>query len=299
MAFKKKTVYTILGTVLIVLFFVYLFLLRAPGTNPTTSAFVIEEDQNLGTISSNLYEQGYIRSPFLFRAVVSFLGYDKHIQLGGYTFPASASLSTIIRKMVYEKPDKPLVSVTIPEGSTTYEIATLIQKQIPLFSKDIFGEEVTNNNADGKLFPSTYFFLPSTTEARAVTLLTETFEKKYSEAFVDEVIPSELSTQEEVIILASILEGEAKTKEDMQIVAGILLKRLAIGMALQVDVAQETYQRRGLPYEPINNPGLTALDAVFTHVATPYLYYITGDDGMMYYAKTFEEHKRNIAKYLR
>lgn len=299
MLFKKKILYIVATTIVVILVVVYRFLLQAPSREPPTSGFVVGEDQNLGTISKNLEEEGYIRSSLLFRAIVSFIGYDKHIQLGEYTFPPSASLLTIIKKIVYEKPDKPLVRVTIPEGSTTYEIATLIQKQIPLFSKDIFGEKVTNNNADGKLFPSTYFFLPSTTEARAVTLLTETFEKKYREAFGNKVIPSELSTLEGVIILASILEGEAKTKEDMQIVAGILLKRLAIGMALQVDVAPETYIRRGLPDKPINNPGLTALDAVFTHTTTPYLYYITGDDGMMYYAKTFEEHKKNIAKYLR
>jgi UPF0755 protein len=74
---------------------------------------------------------------------------------------------------------------------------------------------------------------------------------------------------------------------------------MRIGMPLQVDVAMETYKEKGLPKKPINNPGLVAITAVLNPVYTEYLYYITGNDGEMYYAKTFNDHKRNIAKYLK
>jgi UPF0755 protein len=103
----------------------------------------------------------------------------------------------------------------------------------------------------------------------------------------------------DTVVLASILEGEAKSLEDMKVVSGILQKRMKMGMALQVDVAPETYKVRGLPRTPINNPGVNALDAALHPTETEYLYYITGNDGKMYYAKTFTEHKKNIQKYLK
>lgn len=296
---RKKHVAVIIFIAVITLFTLFAIVTRPPESFPSSKGFIVDEGQNLRTISENLKTGDYIKSPVLFRVIVSFIGRDKQIQLGEYFFGKPISLIGLIHKMVYEKPDKPLVRITIPEGSTTYEIARIIQKKLPEFSIDIFGEYVTKNNADGKLFPSTYFFLPSTNEERVVILLSNTFEKKYQELFKDKSAPAPLIDRDDVIILASILEGEAQKKEDMQIIAGILLKRLKIGMALQVDVAKETYKRKGLPYEPINNPGVRALDAVFTNIPSPYLYYITGNDGKMYYAKTFEEHKRNIANYLK
>jgi UPF0755 protein len=99
--------------------------------------------------------------------------------------------------------------------------------------------------------------------------------------------------------MASILEGEAKTEGDMKIIAGILLTRLTKGMPLQVDVAKETYTAKGLPKVPLNNPGLVAIMAVLHPTFTDNLYYLTGNDGAMHYAKTFEEHKKNIKKYLK
>jgi UPF0755 protein len=128
--------------------------------------------------------------------------------------------------------------------------------------------------------------------------------------------------REDIVILASILEREANSPESMQAVANILLRRLAIDMPLQVDASIEyildkplgellpedlrqdspynTYTRFGLPPTPIGNPGAVALSAVINATtATPYLFYITGDDGNFYYGRDFDEHRLNIARYLR
>jgi UPF0755 protein len=72
-----------------------------------------------------------------------------------------------------------------------------------------------------------------------------------------------------------------------------------MGMRLQVDAAPETYKENGLPGSPIGNPGIKALRAAIYPEASSYLYYIHGKDGNTYYAKTFAEHKKNIAKYLK
>ena len=196
-------------------------------------------------------------------------------------------------------PDQPLLSVTIPEGHTTEEIANVFKKAIPTLSMKTFVDLVQKEGVDGYLFPSTYYPLPSFTEAEIVTKMNATFEKEYTKAFKDKFFPKTVKNREEVISLAAILEGEAKSEKDMKIISGILQTRLAKGMRLQVDVAPQTYKESGLPKIPINNPGLVAIAAVFNPIATEYLFYVTSPDGTMHYAKTFEEHKKNIQKYLR
>ena len=270
----------------------------APKDFPEGARFAVHEDESLYSVSKRLKEEHIISSALLFRGWVSTIGKDTSISLGVYEFPHTMPLGNVVAKIL-KGPDEPLVSVTIPEGYTTKEIASAFAKAIPDFSADIFGELVHARTLDGYLFPSTYYPLPSSTEADIIKLLNETFEKEYGKRFSSLPFPAAVSTRNDVISLAAILEGEAKTQEDMKIVSGILQKRLQKGMRLQVDVAEVTYQKSGLPAQPINNPGLIAIDAVFHAQESPYLYYLTGKDGTMHYAKTFEEHKNNIQKYLR
>jgi UPF0755 protein len=126
---------------------------------------------------------------------------------------------------------------------------------------------------------------------------------------------------EEVIILASIIEREANTFESMKMISGILQGRMAIGMPLQADASIEyvldkplkeltpedlkvdspynTYTNKGLPPTPIGNPGTEAIKAVLEPTVSDYVYYITDNEGNFHYAKDFDEHRANVAKYLR
>lgn len=270
-----------------------------PTNFPTGKTFIVDENESLRSVSYRLEKEGYINSALWFRAWISFLGGDKRLQLGGYVFDEPTSLNNLVKKFTSELPDLPLIHVTIPEGKTTHEVAVLVNSVLPTVEINKFEEEVARTNSAGKLFPSTYFLLPSMNEAKIVSRMTYTFEKKYIESFENNQLPKELKNETEVISLAAILEGEAKTEVDMKIVSGILLKRIKLGMPLQVDAAPETYKTKGVPKTPINNPGLVTINAVFHPTDTSYLYYLTGKDGAMHYAKTFEEHKLNIKKYLK
>ncbi len=300
---KDNKNYTFIGMLIVVCIFIVMYgykqFISVPSNFPVSKNFTVEENESLRSISMRLEEEGYITSALFFRVGVSFFGKDTGVHLGGYLFETPQSLISIINKFTKGRPDAPLLSVTIPEGSTSFEIATLVAKALPRISIDIFGEMISKYNADGKLFPSTYFLLPSYKEEDIVKLMLSTFTKKTGGIINPKLIKEPLQTEEDILTLASILEGEANTKEGMEIVAGILISRLTKGMPLQVDVAKETYKQKGLPHMPINNPGLMAITAALNPVATPYLYYITGSDGKMYYAVTFEEHKKNIQKYLR
>jgi UPF0755 protein len=144
-------------------------------------------------------------------------------------------------------------------------------------------------------------------------------EDRYGEVFTKISSNKKYTKKEEyeLIILASILEGEGKGFEDKKIIAGILYNRLKIGMRLQVDTTTlfikdykniidsktlekyDTYQYTGLPPGPINNPGETSIIAAMNPYKNDYLYYITGNDGRFYYATTFEKHRQNIKNYLK
>lgn len=269
-----------------------------PPDFPKGEIFLVEENESLKSVSNRLEEKGIISSALFFRTWASFLGKDRGLQLGYYKFDEPIALSAVINRMFVSGPNQPLVKITVPEGSTDKEIADIVQKAIPNISVDLFGEYISKVEGTGKLFPETYFLLPSSDEKKIIDKMINIFNKRYS-VFIDHDKPSVIDGDMEVLILASILEGEANNKEDMKIVSGILQNRLKSNMRLQVDVSPVTYKAKGLPSYPINNPGINAIDAVYNPVMTDYMFYLTGKDGKMYYAKTFDEHKRNIAKHLR
>ena len=287
-------------TAIVILVFGYGWFLThtAPTNFPKDETFLVDENESLKSVSKRLEENHIIHSALFFRAWASFLGKDRNLQLGYYKFDEPIVLGAVLKRMFMTGPNLPLVKVTIPEGSTDKEIADIIHTALPNISVDIFGEYISRVDGTGKLFPETYFLLPSTDEKKIIDKMINTFNKKYAN-FTDYEKPSVINGEKEVIVLASILEGEAKSKEDMKIVSGILQNRIKNKMRLQVDAAPITYKTGGLPSNPINNPGLNAIEAVYNPIATSYMFYLTGKDGKMYYAKTFEEHKKNIAKYLR
>lgn len=293
----RNNISIIIIIILIFIIGVFFYFNSTPRNFPINTSFVINEDETLSSVSKRLESGGYIRSAVLLRAVISFFGNDKNIQLGEWVFDKKYSTLELSSLISSKSKSKPLIKITIPEGSTDEEISQIISSKLPNFDKSKFLKIVNEKNLSGKLFPLTYYLLPSTSEERIVEILNDNFEQVYNKNFSKS--SQDNLTKDEVIILASIIEGEAKAKEDMQIVSQILLDRLRIGMALQVDVAKETYKERGLIKKPINNPGVSSIYAVFNPSNTDYLYYITGNDGNMYYSKTFEEHKRNIAKYLK
>lgn len=295
--------YTVIGVCILILLMIlssgYKLMFSIPDNFPTGKTFIVNENESLKSIAERLKEEHIISSSVLFRAGISFLEKDTAVQVGGYTFKTQLSLFEVITLFVEGHPSSPLLSVTIPEGQTSSEIASIVAKVLPKVSPDIFTQVAENYNANGKLFPSTYFLLPSYTAEDIVKIMLNTFAKKIATAGLFTKINPPLTSEHDVLVLASILEGEAKTQQDMKIIAGILLERLSRGMPLQVDVSMETYKQKGLPKNPINNPGLTAIDAVLHPAKTEYLFYITGNDGQMYYAKTFDEHRKNIKTHLK
>ncbi len=250
---------------------------------PIGTIFEVRNSEGIRSISYRLKQSGYIKSALLFRLLLTAQNKDKSIVSGLYVFDTFMNEKQIAEKFALGKYDMPAVVVTIPEGFTLDQIAERIEKLTGIKKDDFV---LYAAKYEGRLFPETYYFSIGEETEDIVTRMLQEFENRVGVISNDD------------LVLASIIEGEAQSLTDMKIIAGILKERLRIGMPLQVDVATSTYSVYGVPKIPINNPGLNAIEAVRNPTATKYLYYLTGTDGKMYYAKTFKDHKANIQKYL-
>jgi UPF0755 protein len=277
----------------------------------------ITRGMSMQAIAREAKMQGVVRSETFLYFVLAYAYDPTSMYAGVYSFTENVTVFEVAQKLASQDFNASLTRITIPEGATRKQIADIAASGIKDFDTNHFLEQT--KNLEGYLFPDTYFVARDFTAEQLVTLLSETFIDKTA-TFAQHIKTKSLS-EYDVLILASILEKEANDELSMKMVSGILQNRLEIKMALQVDATvgyvldkpliqldptdlsldtpYNTYKNPGLPPTPIGNPGLQAIDAVLNPAQSEYLYYITGTDGNFYYAKTFEEHKQNIARYLK
>ena len=215
------------------------------------------------------------------------------------------------------------VWVTIIEGLRKEEIAEVVSDAL-----EIPEVEIINKAEEGYLFPDTYLIPKEATADAVISILKNNFDVKFNDDLKNKAAKLGL-TPEEVILIASLVEKEGYTDSDRPKVASVILKRLNIGMKLDIDATLQyalgyqpqektwwkknltaadkainspynTYTNAGLPPTPISNPGLSSIVAVINaDPDTPYLFYLHGADGKLRLAKTLEEHQRNIEKYIK
>ncbi len=295
------------------------FFLVGPFSSPinfrTESVFHIEEGDGLSQIAVNLKGSGFIKSSFLFKTIVYVTGNSRNIVAGDYYFHYRLGLVEIISRLVSGKHGLEEIRITIPEGLNIKEVAQIFKEHLSLF--DV--AEFLRDAPEGFLFPDTYFVLPNSSSTDLISRMKNNFDKKI-EPLRSDISMSGITT-EDLIIMASIIEEEAKTEEAKKIVSGILWKRIELGMPLQVDATfsyingkntytltaedlkinspYNTYTNLGLPPTPISNPGIESIEAALYPTPTEYVYFLSDLDGNMYYAEDFEGHQRNRELYLR
>lgn len=304
----------LMATLLLV---VFAYLLTPPALFPAGETLAIEKGASLGKVSLYLKEHNAIRSRGAFEFCMTSLGGDKHVVAGDYLFKTPIGACSIAYRIARGISGIPAVRVMIPEGTSNQGVANIAEPLLFRFDAKFFAEKARSQ--EGFLFPETYFFSASASADDVLKAMNAEFRKRIESwtPFID----ASGHTEREIVIMASILEKEAKTEEDMELVSGILWKRIARGIPLQVDApfyyllgktsseltqtdlamksAYNTYKNKGLPAGPIGNPGIIAIRAAIQPKESPYLYYLSDKDGMVHYAKTFEEHKANKAKYLK
>ncbi len=171
------------------------------------------------------------------------------------------------------------------------------------------------------------YFLPDTyrvyADAKPEDIIKKVFvnlDEKITQEMRSEIVKQNKSFAE-ILVMASVVEKEAPTSDSMGMVADIFWRRLAKNWALQscatvnyitgkndpgvtdkdraIDSLFNTYKFPGLPLGPISNPSLTAIKAVIYPIKNDYWYFMSGTDGVIHYAKTLDEHNRNVYKFLR
>lgn len=283
---KKLVLIPLVLTIAVVAFVIWIFINVQPVNYiKLIYKFNVPKGATVTQIGNSLYEQKLIRNVFVFKTYIQLSGLSNSIQFGDYQLSPSMDMFRIVKVLTNPAP---LLKVTIPEGFTYSEIAAKFAKGL---NKDkAFENEFIKNAKDdeGYLFPDTYLVGGDATPGAIIKEMKAEFEKK----------TGNLKPTRDQVILASIIERETKGEEERPIVSGILMNRLKIGMALQVDVAPVTYQKTGLPDAPIANPGLVSIKAAINPEITEYLYYLHDPTGQIHYARSLEAHNANIKKYL-
>lgn len=297
--------------------------LQSPVNKNDTSveAFVVTPGESIGEVASRLEEEGFIKSALAFKLAARNKP-DFQVEAGDYKLSPSFSLAQIMSTLSEGSIDK---WVTLLEGWRAEEIANELNSVL-----GIDKTEFLQAAKEGYMFPDTYLFNPDTTAEDIATTLETTFNKKYDNQLQQKIRALGL-TPDQGVILASLVEREARSDKVRTEVASIMLKRLKMGMKLDIDatvqyakdsqllkngqlkkfwqpITQEEYQsvvspyntylNAGLPPEPIANPSLSSLNAVANaNPNTPYLYYYHDAAGNTYYARTLEEHNANVANH--
>ena len=289
----KSAIIFFLSLFLFLSLFYFLFL-TAPKNFPEQTIVTVEKGSTLTSISEDLKAKHLIKSKVLFETFVVIYGGEYHIADGDYLFENKLPVFEVARRIVKRDRHLAPVKVTIPEGYDNKEIADAYSSKLRNFNADEFLLEAKTK--EGYLFPDTYFFFTNDNQDDVLKYMGETFEKKIKP--IMNSITSSGKNENEIITMASIIEREANGDSDRGIISGILWNRISKKMPLQVDAAPETYKTRGLPKNPICNPGLEAIKAAINPIASHYLYYLHDKNGVIHFATTFSEHKLNKIKYL-
>ncbi len=307
---------SIVAILLIGLLYFFLFTVRAPSNTQYPVRVTIESGQSTQSIARELAELGIVRNPkFTLNLLVS--GGEKKIQAGTYIFQNKLSVFNVAKKVLSSDYGYVPIKITIPEGTSSKRLAVLVNSKLPNIDKSEF--EVLARSKEGYLFPETYFFPPEASAEEVIARMEVIFKRKIST--VQDDIEKSGKTLNEILTIASILEGEVKTSEDRAMVADLLERRTKIGMPLQVDTTlvyitgktsatltsaelksdgpYNTYTRKGLPPTPISNPGLNSIKAALNPIPNEYFFYLSDKDGITHFSKTHDEHVRLKNKYLR
>ncbi|HUQ84842.1 MAG TPA: endolytic transglycosylase MltG [Candidatus Limnocylindrales bacterium] len=314
----KKFSFIIVLFILVIGGFLAWWLNGTAAVNPLNKdqkSFSIKKGEGVRAVANNLKAQGLIKDPVIFYLVVRRLGIDSKIQAGDFFISPSLNATEVAKALQTGTYD---VRIVIPEGKRAEEVADILRERVGSYNES-WRAKLTLN--EGYLFPDTYSFPKDVNIDQVISVMRDNFEAKYSQIEKDGGLNL---SKKDVVILASMVEREAKHDQDRPIVASVLFNRLNADMPLYIDATIQyaigtpkkwwptltdtggnvapnspynTYTHAGLPPTPISNPGIEVIKAVLNPAKTNYLYYITDKSGTNRYGRSLEEHNANIKKY--
>jgi UPF0755 protein len=295
----------------------YVFWLGYTGPGPSGQpvTLIMPKGEGAWALANRLAEAGVVRNAPTFFLGSEVDGSARRLRAGEYAFNAGISARDAAALIASGQTVKR--RLTVPEGLTVAEIVRLID------GADGLTGSVPAAPAEGTLLPETYFFsygdLKADMLARLRRAMGETIEQMWRERA--EGLP--LASPREAVILASIVEKETAVDAERPRVAAVFYNRLKRGMKLQSDPTviyglsngkgplgrelsradlngqspYNTYQIAALPPGPIGNPGRASLRAALHPAQTEELYFVADGTGGHVFARTLDEHNRNVARW--
>ncbi|GAC1334157.1 MAG: endolytic transglycosylase MltG [Candidatus Dormibacteria bacterium] len=284
-------------------------------------AVTIPPGTSTAGVADILASRGLIGNSLVFGVYVRL--HSLALEAGQYSIPGGASMTDITELLAHNQSGT-TVTVTIPEGYTARQIGAVLAKK-NLFSAEEFlaatrqpypDEALAGHDPalglDGYLFPDTYEFSPKASPADVVRVLLRRFAEK---------VPAESRaraqahgvTFAQAVVLASIVEREARFDNDRPMIAQVFYNRVKAGIPLQADATllyargatggevseddkkinspYNTYLHAGIPPGGISNPGLAAIQAALNPTPNDYIYYVTDSSGHAHYSRTLAQHQ--------
>ncbi|MEW6443566.1 MAG: endolytic transglycosylase MltG [bacterium] len=287
---------------------------------------LVVEGETLCDVARRLARNDLLRMPRLFAWLARTMNMDHSVQAGEYILHSSMSPREILRGL--SSGEVILYRITVPEGYSVKQVAVLLD-QNQLAPSSILLEEsrsgslakelgVPSDSLEGYLFPDTYYFSRGHTSQTLLGTMVRQFWKSFDESMRQALDRTDWSLHE-VVTMASIVEAETSRKEEKPLIASVMINRLKKGMPLQADPTviygldefdgnlkkehlllqhpYNTYSMTGLPPGPICNPGIESLKAVLSPADTPYLFFVSRNDGTHEFSATLGDHNRAVLKF--
>ncbi|WP_249120502.1 endolytic transglycosylase MltG [Plastoroseomonas hellenica] len=289
-----------------------LHLYRKPGPLAEPAQFVVPRG-GLAVVAEALARARIIADPRAFTAAAWITRDEGPVRAAEFAFPSHASLADVLEILRDGRPVQR--RLTIPEGLTARQIVGLLDG-----AEGLMGE--VSAPSEGTVLPETYAYAYGDARAAVLRRAEAAMAQTLAEAWAGRSPDLPLASPREALVLASIVERETGRPEERARVAGVFMNRLRRGMPLQSDptVAYaaadgaaldrplsrgdldrdhpfNTYRNRGLPPGPIASPGRESLRAVLHPEANDFLYFVADGNGGHAFARTLEEHNRNVARW--